>query len=237
MKRFLWAFLTVVLYLVAFDIGGVIVCVVAFAHSTTAGIAMVIIYNVYQQIENHVIQPLVMRRSVQVSPFVTLVAVLIGSALLGFVGAILAIPAAASQCLGNEASVITQPTGPVNPTSGAVLPGQNQTTFPFRNFNISDTASNWDYTFRAGIFAGDYNNVNVGPDNTAWSVWTDARNGRSSRTEAGRNPICEQSDIFDDEYSSNSAGTIRNSATQGADLYLVTPCPLEMQDKGAQNSP
>ncbi len=54
------------------------------------------IYNVYQQIENHLIQPLVMKRSVQVSPFITLVAVLIGAALLGFVGAILAIPVAAS---------------------------------------------------------------------------------------------------------------------------------------------
>jgi predicted PurR-regulated permease PerM len=82
--------------LVGATIGGIIVCLVAFAHSTTAGIAMVIIYNVYQQIENHVIQPLVMKRSVQVSPFITLVAVLIGAALLGFVGAILAIPAAAS---------------------------------------------------------------------------------------------------------------------------------------------
>jgi predicted PurR-regulated permease PerM len=82
--------------LIGATIGGVIVCLVAFAHSTTAGIAMVIIYNVYQQIENHVIQPLVMKRSVQVSPFITLVAVLIGSALLGFVGALLAIPVAAS---------------------------------------------------------------------------------------------------------------------------------------------
>jgi hypothetical protein len=111
------------------------------------------------------------------------------------------------------------------------VPGQAQTTFPFRNFNISDTASNWDYTFRAGIFAGDYNNVNVGPDGTAWAVWTDARNGRSSRAQAGRNPTCEQSDIFDDEYSSNSGATVRNSATQGMNLYLTTPCPAAMQDK------
>src|SRR5262249_38854861 len=75
-----------VIPLVGATIGGVIVCLVAFAHSTTAGIAMVIIYNVYQQIENHVIQPLVMRRSVQVSPFITLVAVLVGSTLMGFIG-------------------------------------------------------------------------------------------------------------------------------------------------------
>jgi predicted PurR-regulated permease PerM len=82
--------------LVGATIGGVIVSLVAFAHSTTAGIAMVVIYIVYQQIENHVIQPVVMNKSVQVSPFVTLVAVLAGSVLLGMVGALLAIPAAAS---------------------------------------------------------------------------------------------------------------------------------------------
>jgi hypothetical protein len=117
-----------------------------------------------------------------------------------------------------------------------VIPGGAQTVFPFRNFNVSDTASNWDYTFRAGIFAGDYNNVAVAPDLTAWAFWTDARNGRSARQQSGRNPICEQSDVFDDEYSAQSAGTVRNSATQGMDLYLVTPCPLQMQDRGA-NSP
>jgi predicted PurR-regulated permease PerM len=82
--------------LVGATIGGVLVCLVAFAHSTTAGIAMIIIYNVYQQIENHLIQPVVMRKSVQVSPFITLVAVLVGSTLLGIIGALLAIPAAAT---------------------------------------------------------------------------------------------------------------------------------------------
>src|SRR6059036_2867206 len=34
------------------------------------------------------------------------------------------IPAGAGQCLGNEAAIVPQPTGPVNPTSGAVVPGQ-----------------------------------------------------------------------------------------------------------------
>jgi hypothetical protein len=143
------------------------------------------------------------------------------------------IPAGAKQCLGNEAAVVPVPTLPPNPASGAVVPGGAQTVFPFRNFNVSDTASNWDYTFRAGIFAGDYNNVAVGPDSTAWAFWTDARNGRSARQQPGRNPICEQSDVFDDEYSANSAGTVRNSATQSMELYLATPCPLGMQDKGA----
>jgi hypothetical protein len=143
------------------------------------------------------------------------------------------IPAGARQCLGNEAAIAPVPSAPPNPSSGAVVPGGAQTVFPFRNFNVSDTASNWDYTFRAGIFAGDYNNVAIGPDSTAWAFWTDARNGRSSRMQPGRNPICEQSDVFDDEYSASSGGTVRNAATQGMELYLATPCPLAMQDKGA----
>ena len=50
----------------------------------------------YQQIENNVIQPQVQRRTVQVQPFVVLVAVLFGSTLLGVMGALVAIPIAAS---------------------------------------------------------------------------------------------------------------------------------------------
>lgn len=51
---------------------------------------------VYQQIENNIIQPQVQRRTVQVQPIVVLVAVLFGSTLMGVVGAIVAIPLAAS---------------------------------------------------------------------------------------------------------------------------------------------
>jgi predicted PurR-regulated permease PerM len=51
---------------------------------------------IYQQIENTIIQPQVQRRTVQVQPFVVLVAVLFGSTLLGILGAIVAIPLAAS---------------------------------------------------------------------------------------------------------------------------------------------
>ena len=51
---------------------------------------------VYQQIENNVIQPQIQRRTVRVQPFVVLVAVLFGSTLIGVVGAIVAIPLAAS---------------------------------------------------------------------------------------------------------------------------------------------
>lgn len=51
---------------------------------------------VYQQFENHVIQPQIQKRTVKVQPMITIVAVLFGAKLLGVLGALVAIPAAAS---------------------------------------------------------------------------------------------------------------------------------------------
>jgi predicted PurR-regulated permease PerM len=51
---------------------------------------------VYQQLENTVIQPQIQRRAVDLNPFVVLVSVLFGSTLFGILGALLAIPFAAS---------------------------------------------------------------------------------------------------------------------------------------------
>ncbi len=132
------------------------------------------------------------------------------------------------ECVAPTASVIPTPTAPINPGNEKILP--EQTVFPFRNFTISDTPSNWDYSFRAGIFAGDYSGVTVGPDNQAWAFWTDARNGRSSRSEAGRNPACEQSDVFAQGYSAQSGGQA-DKPKPTDELYLVTPCPSQNVDK------
>jgi predicted PurR-regulated permease PerM len=51
---------------------------------------------VYQQFENHLIQPQIQKRTVHVQPFITIVAVLFGATLLGVLGALVAIPVAAS---------------------------------------------------------------------------------------------------------------------------------------------
>ncbi len=51
---------------------------------------------VYQQLENNLVQPQIQRRTVKVQPFITIVAVLFGSTLLGVLGAVVAIPIAAS---------------------------------------------------------------------------------------------------------------------------------------------
>jgi predicted PurR-regulated permease PerM len=75
-------------------IAGVIIGTVAFLHSITAGIVVVVFFVVYQQLENHFIQPVVYSRTVQLSPLVVLVAVLIGAKLAGILGALGAIPVA-----------------------------------------------------------------------------------------------------------------------------------------------
>jgi predicted PurR-regulated permease PerM len=59
-------------------------------------IAWVVFLVVYQQVENNVIQPVVYRRTVAIHPLIVIVAVLIGGSLLGILGALLAIPVAAT---------------------------------------------------------------------------------------------------------------------------------------------
>jgi predicted PurR-regulated permease PerM len=83
--------------LVGATIAAVLIGVVTlFGNFPVATIVWAIWAVVYQQIENNLIQPQIQRRTVQVQPFVVLVAVLFGSTLLGIVGAIVAIPLAAS---------------------------------------------------------------------------------------------------------------------------------------------
>jgi predicted PurR-regulated permease PerM len=67
-----------------------------FVSFPTATIVWVIWSIVYQQVENSVIQPRIQQRAVDVHPFVVLVAVLFGATLLGVLGALVAVPAAAS---------------------------------------------------------------------------------------------------------------------------------------------
>ncbi len=75
-------------------IAAVIIGTVAFLHTITAGIVVVIFFIVYQQIENHFLQPVIYGRTVQLSPLAVLVSVLIGAKLAGILGALGAIPVA-----------------------------------------------------------------------------------------------------------------------------------------------
>lgn len=92
----LWVSLAALIPLVGATFGAIPAVIVAFFTSLTLGVATLVYFIVYQQIENYIIQPRVMTRAVDISPAAVLLAALIGGSLLGFVGALMAIPAAAS---------------------------------------------------------------------------------------------------------------------------------------------
>jgi predicted PurR-regulated permease PerM len=75
-------------------LAAIIVSTVAFLDSLPAGIVVLAFFIVYQQVENHLIQPVVYSRTVQLSPLAILIAVLIGAKLAGILGALAAIPVA-----------------------------------------------------------------------------------------------------------------------------------------------
>jgi predicted PurR-regulated permease PerM len=90
----LWTAFADLIPLVGATLGAIPTIGVAFLHSTSAGIGMLVFYIVYQQFENHVLQVVIMSKTVQINQLFVLVSVLIGVELLGFLGALLAIPAA-----------------------------------------------------------------------------------------------------------------------------------------------
>lgn len=76
-------------------LGAIVVVAVAAFVGVPHLIAAIVFFAVYQQIENYVVAPRVMRRAIEMSAAAVIVAVLIGGTLAGFVGALLALPVAA----------------------------------------------------------------------------------------------------------------------------------------------
>ena len=99
-----WVGLVDFLPLVGGLLAGVPTVAIAFLHSIPAGIVTVVVFLVYQQIENHVLYPLIVSRTVRLSPLWVLLAVLVGAEtgnILGstfgaIAGTILAVPTAGS---------------------------------------------------------------------------------------------------------------------------------------------
>lgn len=77
-------------------LGALVVILVGFVTSVPVGIAAVVFFVLYQQLENWIIYPRVMARAVRVSDLAAIVSALLGVALLGIVGALIAIPACAA---------------------------------------------------------------------------------------------------------------------------------------------
>jgi putative heme transporter len=73
-------------------LGGVVFVLLAVTQGAVAGIIALAIFLVYQQLENHVLQPLIIGRAVRLSPPATMVAALVGVAAGGLVGGLFAIP-------------------------------------------------------------------------------------------------------------------------------------------------
>ena len=100
----LWVALVDFLPEVGGALAGIPTVLFAVAHSLTAGIVTAVVFAVYTQIENHVLNPVVMSKTVRVSPLFVLVSVLVGASIGGwlggvfggFVAALLAIPTAAA---------------------------------------------------------------------------------------------------------------------------------------------
>jgi len=128
---FLWALWVAVvdfIPMVGGALAGIPTVLFAVAHSLTAGIVTLVVFITYQQIENHVLNPIVMSRTVSVNPLLVLLSILVGASLgswLGgtfgaFVAALIAIPTAgAIQVVARE---IWQATAPPDQsdTPGAV---------------------------------------------------------------------------------------------------------------------
>jgi predicted PurR-regulated permease PerM len=85
--------------LIGATLGAIVVTIIGLANSVPIAIACVVFFVAYQQVENYVIYPRVMRSSVDVPGVVTVIAVLLGGSLMGVVGAMLAIPTAAAMLL------------------------------------------------------------------------------------------------------------------------------------------
>jgi predicted PurR-regulated permease PerM len=78
--------------LVGATLGAVVAALAGFVQSTTAGIIVIVFFVVYQQLENHLLQPLIFARTVKINPLTVLIAILIAVELAGILGALLAIP-------------------------------------------------------------------------------------------------------------------------------------------------
>ena len=85
--------------MVGATLGAALVCTVAVFDEPRKMIIALVYYIVYQQVENYVVVPRIMQRTVSVPGAVTVVAALAGAALLGLLGALLAIPIAAGLLL------------------------------------------------------------------------------------------------------------------------------------------
>ena len=129
----LWVALVDFLPMIGGALAGIPTVLFAARHSLTAGIVMAVVFVGYQQLENHVLNPLVMSRTVKVNPLLVLLSVLFGTSIGdwlgglfgGFVAALLSIPCAAAL------QVIVREVWRVTGSGDRLSAGASFSEFPF----------------------------------------------------------------------------------------------------------
>ena len=133
----LWVALVDFLPMIGGALAGIPVVVFAAFQSVTAGVVTLVVFLIYTQVENHVLNPVIMSKTVRISPLLVLVSVLVGASLGdwvgglfgGFVAALLAIPAAgAFQVIAREAWRLTAPPAESEAEERAVIDASRQSS-------------------------------------------------------------------------------------------------------------
>jgi predicted PurR-regulated permease PerM len=134
----LWVALVDFLPMIGGALAGIPVVLFALAHNLPSGLITLAVFLVYTQVENHVLNPIIMSRTVRINPLLVLVSILVGASLGswiggffgGFVAALLAIPAAgAIQVIVKSVWQSTSPAqagGAAGDLLGGTQPGQSR---------------------------------------------------------------------------------------------------------------
>ncbi|HTU04700.1 MAG TPA: AI-2E family transporter [Trebonia sp.] len=160
----LWVALVDFLPVIGGALAGIPTVLFATAHSLTAGIVTLIVFLIYTQVENHILNPIIMSKTVRISPLLVLLAVLVGASLGalvggvfgGFVAALLAIPAAgAFQVIVREAWRLSGPpvreipdaadegdTEPIAGTAEAEAESASESAAETQAFSANSTSAN-----------------------------------------------------------------------------------------------
>ncbi len=129
----LWVALVDFLPMIGGALAGIPVVLFALTQSLAAGLVTLLVFLAYTQLENHVLNPLIMSRTVRINPLLVLISILVGASIGswidgifgGFVVALLSIPlAGALQVIVREAWRSTDPAGldPAVTSPAAALP-------------------------------------------------------------------------------------------------------------------
>jgi predicted PurR-regulated permease PerM len=149
----LWVALVDFLPMIGGALAGIPTVLFATAHSLTAGVVTLVVFLAYTQIENHILNPVIMSKTVRINPLLVLVSILvaasigswIGGLFGGFVAALLAIPTAgAGQVIVSELWRETAPGGmlalPPGPSSSEAGPPPAETGLPPAENGLTETA-------------------------------------------------------------------------------------------------